>query len=134
MKTKNTNEKNSGLQNRPEQLGEGKAGNSKAETPRVNLETRAANREMPCEDVLHRHQETMPAVYGLAEVVGKWVWISFKEPPPSEIRIQLSELGFSCNRKRGCWQHPGGAQTFTRKPSDPREKYRAYFPADAAQA
>ena len=75
----------------------------------------------------------MPAQFELAEVVGKWVWITFPEPPLERVRAELSQLGFHWNNTRKCWQHPCGA-TLPRGTQEPREKYPVYAPAQAAAA
>ena len=83
--------------------------------------------------MLQRLQTSLPHVYGLAEVVGKWVWVSFSEQPAAEIRQQLAQLGFHWNRERQAWQHPCG-QFSMGSPSDPHEKYSSYHPADQRAA
>ena len=70
----------------------------------------------------------LPAAYRLAEVVGKWVWVTFKEQPAAEIRQQLAQLGFHWNRERQAWQHPCGKFSLGSQ-ADPHEKYSAYYPA-----
>ena len=69
----------------------------------------------------------------MAEVVGKWVWIQFREKQPPTVTALLSELGFHWNNKRQAWQHPCGALTPGTE-SDPREKYPNWFPADVKAA
>ena len=73
------------------------------------------------------HQQ-LPAAYRLAEVVGKWVWVQFKEQPTAEIRQALAQLGFHWNRERQAWQHPCGQFSLSSS-GDPREKYSHYHPA-----
>ena len=70
----------------------------------------------------------LPAAYRLAEVVGKWVWVTFKEQPTAEVRQQLAQLGFHWNRERQAWQHPCGKFSLGSQ-TDPHEKYSAYYPA-----
>src|ERR1043166_8319598 len=48
---------------------------------------------LPVEKVLEKLKRWMPAQYELAEVVGKWIWITFPEPPEERIRAELSQLG-----------------------------------------
>ena len=70
-----------------------------------------------------------PRFWDVAEVVGKWVWITFTEKQPREVTMTLSELGFHWNKIRQCWQHPCGTWS-ERTPRDPRTKYGSYFAAD----
>ena len=99
----------------------------------IDREQRIKNRTLPTPTVLQRLQTSLPHVYGLAEVVGKWVWVSFSEQPAAEIRQQLAQLGFHWNRERQAWQHPCG-QFSMGSPSDPHEKYSSYHPADQRAA
>jgi hypothetical protein len=84
------------LQNRTEQLvkapekaegttlsagGEGQGEvDSKTQTPSVkpyvNFAEREHNRNLPLEKVLEKLRRWMPQQYELAEVVGKWIWIT----------------------------------------------------------
>ena len=75
----------------------------------------------------------IPRAYELAEVVGKWIWITFPEQPVETLRADLSQLGFHWNNTRKCWQHPCG-ETLPRGQHNPREKYATYFPADRIAA
>jgi hypothetical protein len=99
----------------------------------IDTEARKKNRCLPTEKVLHLLNTTAPELYRLAEVVGKWIWVSFKEQPAAEIRQQLAQLGFHWNRTRQAWQHPCG-QFRLSSSSDPREKYPNHFPADQKAA
>jgi hypothetical protein len=101
-----------GLKNRTEQLSETET----AETPEtetapqetgtvnapvkpfVNFAERDFNRKLPVEKVLEKLERWMPEQFKLAEVVGKWIWISFPEPPIERIRAELSQL-FSKSRQ-----------------------------------
>ena len=56
----------------------------------------------------------------MAEVVGKWVWVTFKEQPAAEVRQQLAQLGFHWNRERQSWQHPCGKFSL-RSEADPQQ-------------
>jgi hypothetical protein len=71
-----------------------------------------------------------PGLFNLAEVVGKWVWVTFRETPAPELRQVLAQLGFHWNRERQAWQHPCGAFRL-RGAGDPHEKYSSYYPADS---
>ena len=151
----NTNKKNravsknsSELKNRTEQLSETETASAKTETPEtapetaqpvtqnapvkpyVNFAERDFNRSLPVEKVLEKLKRWMPAQYELAEVVGKWIWITFPEAPDERIRAELSQLGFHWNNTRKCWQHPCG-QTLPRGTQEPRQKYEVWFPMAA---
>jgi hypothetical protein len=135
-----------GLKNRTEQLSETEtAKTSEAETasetetapqetgtvnapvkPYVNFAERDFNRKLSFEEVLARLKRWMPEQFKLAEVVGKWIWITFPEPPIERVRAELSQLGFHWNNTRKCWQHPCG-ETLPRGQQEPREKYGTWF-------
>jgi hypothetical protein len=100
---------------------------------RIDFRLRFYNRQLSTAGVLDLLYYEAPRLWELAEVVGQWVWIEFNEPPPHEITAKLSEFGFHWNRKRQLWQHPCG-QFVSATPRDPRQKYHAYFPADAQAA
>jgi hypothetical protein len=110
-----------------------------SERPHVNFAERDHNRQLPVEKVLAILKRWMPRQYELAEVVGKWIWITFPEPPTATVRAELSQLGFHWNNTRKCWQHPCG-QTLPRGQQEPREKYGSFMasaartPADQAAA
>jgi hypothetical protein len=67
----------------------------------------------------------------MAEVVGKWIWVSFSEQPAPTVRQTLAQLGFHWNRERQSWQHPCG-QFRLSSAGDPHEKYQSYQPAQVA--
>src|SRR4051812_16500460 len=100
--------------------------------PYVNYAERDFNRSLSVEKVLEKLERWMPAQFKLAEVVGKWVWITFPEQPAERIRAELSQLGFHWNNTRKCWQHPCG-ETLPRGTQEPREKYDAWFPSTIAK-
>ena len=95
----------------------------------IDSEARKANRTLPTEKVLALLQQQDRRLWEMAEVVGKWIWVSFKEQPAAEIRQQLAQLGFHWNRERQAWQHPCG-QFRLSSAQDPHEKYTSYHPAD----
>ena len=95
----------------------------------IDTEARKKNRTLPTEKVLNLLLNSQPELYRLAEVVGKWIWVSFKETPAAEIRQSLAQLGFHWNRERQAWQHPCG-QFRLSSAQDPHEKYSTYRPAD----
>jgi hypothetical protein len=146
MKTNKQNKANqdsSELKNRSEQLSETETASAKTPDsestphsalstpnsikPYVNFAERDFNRTLPVEKVLEKLRRWMPDQYELAEVVGKWVWITFSEPPAERVRADLSQLGFHWNNTRKCWQHPCG-ETLPRGQQEPREKYEVWFP------
>ena len=94
----------------------------------IDSEARKANRTLPTPKVLTALHQQLPAAYRLAEVVGRWIWVQFKEQPTAEIRQQLAQLGFHWNRERQAWQHPCGQFSLS-SASDPHEKYSSYHPA-----
>jgi len=95
----------------------------------IDTEARKKNRTLPTAKVLQMLQTAAPDAFRLAEVVGKWVWVTFQEQPAAELRQQLAQLGFHWNRERQAWQHPCGAFRL-RGAGDPHEKYSSYHPAD----
>jgi hypothetical protein len=146
QQTKQEKKNSSELQSRSEQL----SGNNNSQTatapeqqpttapqksvrPYVNFEERDRNRQLPVEKVLDTLRQWIPRAYELAEVVGKWIWITFPEQPVEKLRADLSQLGFHWNNTRKCWQHPCG-ETLPRGQQNPREKYATYFPADRIAA
>lgn len=94
----------------------------------IDTEARKKNRTLPTPKVLNLLLTSAPDIYRLAEVVGKWVWVTFKETPAAEIRQQLAQLGFHWNRERQAWQHPCGQFRLSSQ-QDPHEKYSSYYPA-----
>ena len=101
--------------------------------PYVNFAERDRNRQLPTDKVLDTLRQFMPRAYELAEVVGKWIWITFPEQPIEKLRADLSQLGFHWNNTRKCRQHPCG-ETLPRGQQNPRDKYATYFPADRIAA
>ena len=99
----------------------------------IDTEARKKNRTLPTEKVLNLLLNGSPELYRLTEVVGKWVWVTFKEQPAAEIRQQLAQLGFHWNRERQAWQHPCGKFSLGSQ-ADPHEKYSSYHPADQRAA
>ena len=99
----------------------------------IDPEARKKNRTLPATKVLELLKTSNPGLFNLAEVVGKWVWVSFRETPAPEMRQILAQLGFHWNRERQAWQHPCGAFRL-RGVGDPHEKYASYYPADEKAA
>ena len=99
----------------------------------IDSEARMKNRTMPTDKVLALLHTVNPDLFNLAEVVGKWVWVAFRETPAPELRQILAQLGFHWNRERQAWQHPCGAFRL-RGAGDPHEKYSSYYPGDERPA
>lgn len=92
------------------------------------------NRRLSTDAVLNYLRTQFPKQYEVAEVVGKWIWL---ESPAKTKRLAsaLWLLGFHWNERRGLWQHPCGKfDPVGSHPTDPRTKYRCYFPADVVPA
>jgi len=102
--------------------------------PYVNFQQRDENRALPTDRVLELLRKWMPEQFGLAEVVGKWVWITFTEQPAETVRGQLSQFGFHWNNSRKCWQHPCGQFRTEGSGEDPRQRYGSRFAADQVAA
>ncbi len=140
MKTKQNKRNSSGLLSRPdEQRSENNTAQQTPAAPAkvlpyVNYQQREENRALSTEKVLDLLRRWMPAQYNLAEVVGRWVWITFTEQPAETIRGQLSQFGFHWNNARKCWQHPCGQFQTEGSDRDPREKYGTHFAADVKAA
>ena len=140
MKTKNTKKNQEGLPNsisqhtatepvKPEAV--------KQDTrvlPYVNYAERERCRALPVPEVLAHLKRWYPEVYDIAEVVGKWVWVTFPEQPAETVRAGLSQVGFHWNNSRKCWQHPCGQFATEGSGQDPRQKYGSHFAADLKAA
>ena len=93
------------------------------------------NRRLTTETVLNYLRARLPKQYELAEVVGKWVWLDVSPARKPALASLLWALGFHWNQRRGVWQHPCGSfDPLGSHPTDPRSKYRSYFPADLLTA
>ena len=129
MKTNSENQK-SGLKNRSEQLSKAQTRSDSSSAPSVredhrlpiDVDRRKANRELPTPKILNLLLTRLPDAFGVAEVVGKWIWVQFEDVPAAEIRKQLSELGFHWNNGRRAWQHPCGLYRNEVSSVDPRNK------------
>jgi hypothetical protein len=94
-----------------------------------------ANRRLPTDTVLNCLRTQLPRQYEVAEVVGKWVWLDVSPARKPMLAKVLWALGFHWNQRRGVWQHPCGRfDPLGSHPTDPRTKYRCYFPADVQPA
>jgi len=58
-----------------------------------------------------------------AELVGRWVWVSFPDTPEEATRKALKEFGFQWSPRRGKWAHNCGVPTKSAHQSDPWAKY-----------
>jgi hypothetical protein len=92
----------SGLQSRSEQSGANK---------QDGVIRHCANRRLSTEKVLNYLRTRLPQQYGLAEVVGKWVWLDVSPARKPGLANLLWRLGFHWNQRRGVWQHPCGCLT-----------------------
>ena len=132
MKT-TSQKKNSGLVSRSAQSSSNDTAPVAQAKPDTRLpidsEARKANRTLPTDKVLALLHTVNPDLFNLAEVVGKWIWVQFKEQPAASLRQQLAQLGFHWNRERQAWQHPCGAFRL-RGSGDPHDKYPTYYPGD----
>jgi len=99
----------------------------------IDTEARKQNRTLPTEKVLALLQIQDRRLWEMAEVVGKWIWVSFSEQPAPTVRQTLAQLGFHWNRTRQSWQHPCG-QFRLSSAGNPREKYQSHHPADIKTA
>jgi hypothetical protein len=139
MKTKQLKNQKSGLLSRPdEQSSKAENNNTPSKPirvlPFVNRAERESSRALSTERVLAALRRWMPHQYELAEVVGQWIWITFPEPPPEQVRAELSQFGFHWNSYRKCWQHPCGQFASEGSGADPRLKYGSHFVADHVAA
>jgi hypothetical protein len=93
------------------------------------------NRGLSTDAVLNLLRTKLPRQYEVAEVVGKWVWLDVSPARKPMLAKVLWSLGFHWNQRRGVWQHPCGKfDPLGSHPTDPRTKYRCYFPADVLPA
>ena len=113
----------------------GRPSESKVSQAQQDFVTHCSNRNLATETVLNYLRTKLPNQYGLAEVVGKWVWLDVSPARKPVLAKVLWNLGFHWNQRRGVWQHPCGSfNPFGIHPADPRAKYRSYFPADVLPA
>ncbi len=102
----------------------------RAALPPIDFRLRRRNRFLSSSRLVRVLHSQCPDLYDRAEVVGRWVWVQFNQPPAVALRRQLAELGFHWNCTRQLWQHPGGGQLRAGSISNPRRRYLRYFPAD----
>ncbi|MGH7979818.1 MAG: hypothetical protein ACREE6_10620 [Limisphaerales bacterium] len=108
---------------------------SKTGKARQEFVRHCANRKLSTGAVLNYVRTKLPQQYGLVEVVGKWVWLDVSPASRPGLANVLWALGFHWNQRRRVWQHPCGKfDPPGSHPTDPRTKYRCYFPADVLPA
>ncbi len=104
-----------------------------AEVKQQGFVKHCENRSLSTEAVLNFLRARLPKQYDIAEVVGKWIWL--ESPATGGLAATLWLIGFHWNSRRGVWQHPCGKfDPLGSHPTDPRTKYRSYFPADVLPA
>jgi hypothetical protein len=103
---------------------------SKTSNAQQDFVRHCENRNLSTAAVLDYLRQRLPQQYALAEVVGQWIWLDVSPARKSGLASVLWLLGFHWNQRRGVWQHPCGLfDPLGSHPTDPRAKYRAYFPA-----
>ena len=108
---------------------------SKTSKPQPDFARHCQNRKLATAAVLNYLRTRLPKQYELAEVVGKWVWLNVSPASKPNLAALLWAIGFHWNQRRGVWQHPCGSfDPLGSHPTDPRAKYRSYFPADVLPA
>jgi hypothetical protein len=108
---------------------------SKTSKAQPDFVRHCTNRRLNTEAVLNCLRTQLPRQYEVAEVVGKWVWLDVSPTSKPGLASVLWALGFHWNQRRGVWQHPCGRfDPLGSHPTDPRAKYRCYFPADVLPA
>lgn len=63
-----------------------------------------------------------PEALEYAQLVGRWIWITFPSKPSADCRAFLKTRKYRWNQQRGAWQNSCGFYT-RRAPYDPRVKY-----------
>ena len=59
-----------------------------------------------------------------AELVGRWVWVSFPAKPEAATRARLIAAGFRWVKRRAAWAHSCGIRS-RKSPHNPKDKYGA---------
>ncbi len=60
----------------------------------IDAEARKKNRTLPITKVLELLKTSNPGLFNLAEVVGRWVWVAFRETPAPEIAADVGAAWF----------------------------------------
>jgi len=129
MKTTNQNEASAPANVRPSSVS------NTSKTVQAEFVRHCENRRLSTETVLNYLRTRLPRQYEVAEVVGKWVWLDVSPARKPGLASLLWALGFHWNQRRCVWQHPCGKfDPLGSHPTDPRTKYRCYFPADMLPA
>ena len=68
-------------------------------------------------------------LFARAEIVGRWVWITFEVKPSADLREVLKAEGFRWNQSRQTWQHCGGRPSGHSR-GNPKDNY-GVIPATA---
>ncbi len=58
-----------------------------------------------------------------ADLVGRWVWITFEAKPSAEVRSALKAAGFRWCTRRGAWAHNCGHWSLPSRRAHPFEIY-----------
>ena len=61
-----------------------------------------------------------------AEVVGKWIWVSFTQKPSKEIIQALRDFGFHWSQRRQSWAHDCGHKSYPSQ-GNPWDKYEHHW-------
>jgi len=107
----------------PHQLGTDTNTRTARQLPQLDPDRRRENRLLSTEQLLQLLHDQAPNLWEIAQVVGKWVWVEFREKPAQETTTTLSQFGFSWNKKRHSWQHPCGDTRCIAATYDPRRRY-----------
>lgn len=57
-----------------------------------------------------------------AELVGRWIWVSFPTKPEAAIRARLIAAGFRWVKARAAWAHSCGIRS-RKSPHNPKDVY-----------
>ena len=95
----------------------------------MQKQPRNPNRNLSMTAVLAQMKAERPDLWSRAEIVGRWVWITFDAKPADTVRAYLKGLGFHWSRRRSAWQHSCGIRS-RRSAGDPRFHYGSVRPAD----
>jgi len=76
-----------------------------------------------------------PPIQSRPQVSWQMGWLDVLPSIKPNLAALLWALGFHWNRRRGVWKHSCGSfDPLGYHPTDPRAKYRSYFPADVLPA
>ena len=60
----------------------------------IDTEARKKNRTLPTPKVLELLKTSNPGLFNLAEVVGKWVWVTFRETARAGVAADVGAAWF----------------------------------------